>query len=118
MNYKPITIDLSYLYSLTGGDKSFEQILLTGAVEDVNVKVSALKDSWHVRDAEGIRKNAHSLVSLSAIAGMPEVEGWSRTIDQAFADGEFHPELEILAQNIIAGWPAAQSALNRVIESN
>ena len=118
MNYKPITIDLSYLYSLAGGDKSFEQILLIGVVEDVNIKVSGLKDSWYVRDAEGIRKNAHSLISLSAIAGMPEVEGWSRTIDQVFADGEFHPELEILAQSIIAGWPAAKSALNRVIEAN
>ena len=117
MNHTPIHIDLSYLYSLTGGDKSFEQILLTGTVEDVNIKVTALKDSWQQRDAEAIRKNAHSLVSLSAIAGMPEVESWSRTIDQTFADGDFHPELSVLAENIIAGWPAAQVALNKVIDA-
>jgi len=118
MNATPITIDLTYLYSLTGGDKSFEQILLIGTVEDVNIKITSLKDSWQKRDPEGIRKNAHSLVSLSAIAGMPEVESWSRIIDQTFADGEFHPELEVIAQNIITGWPDAQSALNRVIEAN
>ena len=96
MIHSPITIDLTYLYSLTGGDKSFEQMLLTGTVADVDSLVDGLKGSWEGGDAEGIRKNAHSLVSLSAIAGMPQVESWSRKIDQVFADGVFHPELAVL----------------------
>lgn len=118
MNHTPITIDLSYLYSLTGGDKSFEQMLLAGTVADVDIQISSLKQSWEGKDAEGIRKNAHSLVSLSAIAGMPQVEGWSRTIDQAFADGLFHPELWAVVENIFSGWPAAQSQLSEVIAAS
>ncbi len=118
MNGTTITIDLTYLYSLTGGDKPFEQMLLTGSVADVGDMIHGLKESWESRDAAGIRKNAHSLVSLSAIAGMPQVEGWSRTIDQAFADGVFHPELAALATNIISGWPAAKSQLEEVIAAN
>jgi hypothetical protein len=114
----PIIIDLTYLYSLTNGDKSFEQMLLTGTVTEVDTMITGLKGSWDVCDAAGIRKNAHSLVSLSAIAGMPQVEGWSRKIDQAFADGVFHPELAVLADQIITGWPAAKSQLEGVIAAN
>lgn len=117
MSGTPITIDLTYLYSLTGGDKVFEQMLLTGTVADVDAKVAGLKEAWEQRDPLNIRKNAHSLVSISAIAGMPQVEGWSRTIDQYFSDGTFHPELAVLANNIIAGWPAAKLQLEEVMEA-
>jgi hypothetical protein len=113
-----ITIDLSYLYSLTGGDKSFEQILLTGTVADVNSMIVALEKSWVEKNVVGIRKNAHSLVSLAAIAGMPQVENWSRTIDQSCADGIFHPELAPLVDLIISGWPSAYSRLKMVIDNN
>ncbi len=115
MNETPIIIDLTYLYSLTGGDKSFEQMLLSGTVADVDEKIHGLKAAWDAKEATGVRKNAHSLVSLSAIAGMPQVEGWSRTLDQGFADGAFHPELVMLANNIIAGWPAAKLQLEAVM---
>ncbi|MEO5890582.1 MAG: hypothetical protein ABIQ31_10035 [Ferruginibacter sp.] len=118
MVYTPIKIDLTYLYSLTGGDKSFEQMLLTGTVADVDSMISGLKGSWEGGDAAGIRKNAHSLVSLSAIAGMPQVEVWSRKLDQGFADGTFHPELAPLAESIISGWPAAKSQLEELIATN
>jgi HPt (histidine-containing phosphotransfer) domain-containing protein len=117
MIHTPITIDFSYLHSLTGGDKSFEQMLLTGAVADVETNINGLKGSWEKKDPAGIRRNAHSLVSLSAIAGMPQVEGWTRTIDQAFVDGVFHPEMAALANNIISGWPDAKSQIDKVIAS-
>ena len=113
--HTPIKIDFSYLHSLTGGDKSFEQMLLTGTVADVDTKINSLKGSWEEKDPAGIRSNAHSLVSLSAIAGMPQVEHWTRTIDQVFIDGVFHPELAALADNIISGWPAAKSQIEEVI---
>lgn len=115
MNGTPIIIDLTYLYSLTGGDKSFEQMLLSGTVADVDEKINELKTAWDLKEAADVRKNAHSLVSLSAIAGMPQVEGWSRTLDQGFADGVFHPELANLANNIIVGWPAAKLQLEEVM---
>jgi len=115
MSAIPIIIDLTYLYSLTGGDKSFEQMLLSGTVADVDEKIHGLNAAWEAKEAAGVRKNAHSLVSLSAIAGMPQVEGWSRTIDQKFADGVFHPELALLVNNIIAGWPAAKLHLDEVM---
>jgi len=118
MTPTPIKIDLSYLYSITDGDKSFEQILLIGTVSDVDSLITGLKGSWEGCDAVGIRKSAHSLVSLAAIAGMPQVTDWSRKLDEAFSDGKFHPELAGLADNIILGWPGVKSQLEEMIAVN
>jgi len=117
MNETTIKIDLTYLHSLTSGDKSFEQMLLSGTVADIENKVSGLEKAWQGRDPIGIRKNAHSLVSLSAIAGMPQMENWSRLIDQAFMDGLFHPELAVLSNNIIDGWMEAKLQLDELISA-
>lgn len=115
MVHTPIIIDLTYLYSITAGDKAFEQLLLTGTLADVDSMITDLKRCWEACDATSIRKTAHSLVSLSAIAGMPQVEAWSRKLDQAFSDGAFHPELERVARDIIYGWPDAKSQLEEVL---
>lgn len=92
-------------------------MLLPGNVVVVDIMIAALKQSWEQRDALNIRKNAHSLVWLSAIAGMLQVESWSPSIDQAFADGLFHFELANFADNIISGWPAAKLHLQQLIDT-
>lgn len=117
MTSNQIVIDLTYFYSITGGDKSFEYLLLEGTMADVDVKISALETSWKGNDPCGVRTNAHSLISLAAIAGMPQVESWSRKIDHAFSDDVFHPEFISLANNIIAGWPTAFLQLKQVLAS-
>lgn len=116
MQLIPIAIDLTYLNTLTDGDKSFEQILLKCTIDDVDAKIDGLQSSWKAKNVTALRESAHSLVSLSAIAGMPQVEGWSRLIDQQCADGIFHPELEELVINISAGWPGAKAELKMILQ--
>jgi hypothetical protein len=107
----PLLIDLSYFYSLIAGDKSFGNILLTGTIAEIDLLLKDFQLAWEQLDAAGIKKIAHSLVSLSAIAGMPQVSSWSRSIDQQFSDGGFHPEMGVLANQIITGWPIAKTQL-------
>ena len=106
-----LLIDLSYFYSLIAGDKSFGQILLTGTIAEIDLLLKDFQLAWEQKDAAGVKKIAHSLVSLSAIAGMPQVSTWSRAIDQQFSDGAFHPEMGVLANQIINGWPIAKTQL-------
>lgn len=107
----PLLIDLSYFYSLTAGDKSFGNILLTGTIAEIDLLLKDFQFALEQKDASGIKKIAHSLVSLSAIAGMPQVSTWSREIDQLFSDGVFHPEMLATANQIISAWPFAKSQL-------
>ena len=107
----PLLIDLSYFYSLTAGDKSFGNLLLTGTIAEIDLLLKDFQLAWEQLDAAGIKKIAHSLVSLSAIAGMPQVSIWSREIDRKFSDGVFHPEMGVFAVQIINGWPIAKIQL-------
>ena len=107
----PITIDLTYFYSLTEGDKAFEKLLLQCTIDDFDLKIKELRDSLAIKDFIAIRANAHSLISLSAIVGIPQIEEWSRTIAKNMIDGIFYPQLEILINCILAGWPIAKIEL-------
>ncbi len=115
MELVPITIDLTYLHSLTEGDIAFEHLLLKCTIEDIDTKIEGLRNGVCANNLTEIRANAHSLVSLAAIAGMPQVEGWSRSIDQQMIAGIFHPELIIMVNNIISGWPKAKNELNKIL---
>ena len=80
INEPNITIDLTYLHTVTGGDRQFEKMLLEGAVEDIQLKIDDLQKAWDREDAPTICSNAHSLKSLTAIAGLPQIEHWGDNI--------------------------------------
>ncbi len=115
MDENLVNIDLTYFYSITGGDKAFEQLLLIGTIADIDDKIRAFKNAWKEKDAASIRSNAHSLISLSAIVGIAEMEDYSKRIDRAFGDHNFHPELSRMADFIIAAWYIAQEKLKALI---
>ena len=118
MELIPVAIDFTYLNTLTDGDKAFEQILLKCTIDDIDTKIENLNNSWKLRDVIIIRENAHSLVSLCAIAGLPQVEDWSRMIDQKFTDGIFRSEMEIHIKNIVSTWAKARVELKKITTKN
>ena len=98
-----IHIDLSYLHLVTEGDKQFEKILLSGAVADIQNQVQDLQKAWNDQNATAVRNAAHSLKSVIAIAGLPQLESACKMIDGLFADGVFHAEVEPTCADIING---------------
>ena len=109
------TIDLTYLHTVSGGDRLFEKMLLEGALEDIQLKIDDLQRAWDRQDASTIRSNAHSLKSLTAIAGLPQMEHWSKIIDQLFADGIFHLKPKEPINRIINGWGIAKPKLQTLL---
>jgi hypothetical protein len=107
----PVTLDFTYLKSLTRDDRVFEKTLLSGAFADIDQKMEELKLAWEAGDGPGVRQAAHSLVSLCAIAGMPTVEQKTRGLDQLFADRLFHADQAPLFQDIMADWQDAKPQL-------
>ena len=118
MNYEEtITIDLTYLHTVTGGDKDFEKTLLQGAIQDIQLRIDNLEKAWNEQDAQSVKCNAHSLKSLTAVAGLPQIEKWSKTLDQIFSDGVFHYNTSEPFNNLMMGWTTAKPKLNEVISS-
>jgi hypothetical protein len=111
-------IDLAYLYLLSDGNKEFEQKLLTGSIENVNELMNNLQLAWESSDAVGVKKSAHSIISLAAITGIPFAEGLCRKIDKAFADDLFHPEYEPIVKDILSCWPVAYEQLKSVLHGS
>ncbi|MFZ4056707.1 MAG: Hpt domain-containing protein [Ferruginibacter sp.] len=112
-----ITIDLSYLQTITRGDKAFEKTLLTGSIADIDTKMQAIQIAWQNKDAAGVRQYAHSLVSLCAIAGMPELEKLTRSLDQLFVDRVFHGDQEALYQSVLTGWQSGKEQLQTIVST-
>ncbi len=109
------TIDLTYLHTVSGGDRLFEKMLLEGVVEDIQLKIDDLQSAWDREDASTIRSNAHSLKSLTAIAGLTQLEHWSKIIDQLFADEIFHAKPKESIDSIINGWGIAKPKLQTLL---
>lgn len=114
----PITIDLAYFYSLTDGDKAFEKMLLQCTIDDIDTKIEGLRKSLAVKDLTGIRANAHLLISLYAIVGLPQIRRWSRTVAKIANGGNLNPELEILITSIISVWPKAKIELIKTFKKS
>ncbi len=112
-----VKLDFSYLYSLSENDKDFEQTLLNGTVANVNLLMNNLQLGWKQKDAAGIRKSAHSLVSLAGIAGLPFIVENCRQLDSGFADNSFHPEFEGTINEVLSVWPQAFSQLKELVDN-
>lgn len=112
-----INIDLSYLHFVTDGDKEFEKTLLASAVTDIQNQVEGLQKAWQQQNAAEVRNAAHSLKSVTAIAGLMQIQNSCKIIDNLFADGVFHADAAGSCNDIINGWEAARPQLEQVINS-
>ena len=111
-----INIDLSYLHAVTGGDKVFEKMLLTNAVTDIQKNIDNLQEAWQQQNAAGVFSTAHSLKSVTAIAGLPQIESLCKVIDNLFKDGIFYAQESATFSSIVNGWLEANPKLQAVID--
>ena len=110
-----INIDLTYLHSVSGGDASFEKILLSSAVSDIQMNVDKLKDAWQSEDAAEVGNAAHTLKAVMVIAGLPQLEQHCKKIDVTFRDKLFHAEMSTAVSAILNGWAEAKPKLEELI---
>lgn len=108
-------IDFTYLHTVSGGDKTFEKMVLLGAVDDIQLQIEQLEAAWKCKEGENIRRIAHSLKSVLAIAGLPHLEMICKKLDHLFADHEFHIEGSAYLNKIIYSWIATRPALEELI---
>ncbi len=106
-NAVAVTLDFSYLHSVSDSDKAFEKALLKQAIISIQSMMEELQQAWQQHDAPGIRNTAHSLKPVITIAGLPQLESYCKAIDFAFKDGRFHADQLVNMNEIILVWEAA-----------
>lgn len=114
-NPTAIQINLSYLYTVSGGDTTFEKMVLMGAIDDIGVQIEKLQSDWNRKDAVNIRRNVHSLKSVVAITGLSELETNCKNIEQLFADEKFHSEGLVYLHKIATLWILAKPMIEEMI---
>ncbi len=114
-NTTAIRISLNYLHAVSGGDKTFEKMVLLGAVDDIQLQIEQLEKAWVNKEGDNVRRIAHSLKSVVAIAGLAELELNCKRLDQLFADDEFHPEGSSYLNKIVYSWITTRPVLEDMI---
>jgi len=114
-NTTAVKISLNYLHTVSGGDKTFEKMVLLGAVDDIQLQIEQLEKAWSNKEGDDIRRIAHSLKSVVAIAGLTELELNCKKLDHLFANGEFHPEGSAYLNKIIYSWITTRPVLEEMI---
>ena len=114
-NTTTATISFSYLHTVSGGDKTFEKMVLLGAVDDIQLQIEQLENAWGKKEADTIRRIAHSLKSVVAIAGLDELEHNCKKLDHLFADEKFHGEGSTYINKILYGWIITRPVLEEMI---
>lgn len=110
-----INIDLSYLHSVSGGNTSFEKVLLTSALADIQQNIDTMKEAWQQQDAASLGTAAHTLKAVMVVAGLPQLEKYCKKVDVTFRDNLFHSEEYESVFAIINGWTAAKPKLQELI---
>ncbi|MEN9569554.1 MAG: Hpt domain [Bacteroidota bacterium] len=110
-----ITVNLDYLHKISAGDTTFEKMVLLGAVDDISAQVQNLQNAWHDKDAVLIRRIAHSLKSVVAIAGLDNLEMNCRSLEQQFMDENFNAQALVYLDAVVYEWGAAKPVLGDTI---
>lgn len=74
-------LDLSYLHTISGGDKDFEKDMLQSLLNEMSEKMAALSTAIQTSDGKNIRLQAHSLKNLAGIIGVPSLAARFKEIE-------------------------------------
>jgi HPt (histidine-containing phosphotransfer) domain-containing protein len=110
-----MNIDLSYLHSVSGGDKSFEKVLLSSAIDDIQFNIDNLRKAWKEENAMDAGTAAHTLKSVMTIAGLRQLEAYCKKIETTFRNGFFNAELYHCFDSITEGWQMAKPRLEELV---
>lgn len=112
------SIDLSYLHTISAGDTTFERMVLLAAVDDITVQIEKLGIAFKEKDGALIKRIAHSLKAVVAIAGLSNLETICWEIDKLFRDEKYHENGISYFENLVNEWDASRPIFEEMITEN
>lgn len=119
MNYITInSIDLSYLHTISAGDATFERMVLLAAVDDISVQIEKLGIAFDQKDGALVKRIAHSLKAVVAIAGLSNLESICWQIDKLFRDENYHDNGIEYFDRLVNEWDNSRPVFEDMINEN
>jgi len=98
------TLDLTNLRTMTGGDKALEQMLFQTFITSSTGNIREMQKAMQNGDAEGWKKNAHSLKGAAQNLGAGDLAALALKAEQGKAD-------EAALKEVIAAFEAVRDLL-------
>ncbi len=86
-------IDLNHLESYSGGDRAFEQEILSLFVSDAQHQIVKIQDAYRCQDVEMLREAAHQLKGASGNIGARTLQRLTAQIETSALSLETLPPL-------------------------
>ncbi|MGB0838762.1 MAG: response regulator [Chitinophagales bacterium] len=114
---KEVSIDLSYLDSLTGGDPDIKLMMLETLVSDLPSEIDKIEEDYAAKDWDQLKASAHKMKSTSAYMGLPDMQEAAKVIENnAWERKDLHL-LGGLVEKLAKGCRIAHKELIAEVES-
>lgn len=109
-------IDLTYLSTVSGGDKAFEVELIQSLTAEINQRLQAIETAAFISDKEAIRLQAHSLKNLYAMLGLQSLQKAAFSIETNYL-AMTQLQIQELVKKGGREWVENKIALEKIIAS-
>ena len=108
-------IDLKRLEEISGGDREFQEELLTAFLEDVRENLTKMKTALELRDLHIIRDKAHAIKGASGNVGIPSMHATAAQLERLAREQHEEGIDELVAKletalHAVGDWMAIWSA--------
>lgn len=117
-NFNLLNPDLTYLLSVSNGDKRFEKMLINTSIQSIDSKMMDVTSGLTEKDADKLRKAVHSLKPLFAVVGYNEMQKICSAAELQLAVNGFQQSCEIDINTLKSKWPEAKKVLLHLFEIN
>ncbi|MCH2022382.1 MAG: Hpt domain-containing protein [Saprospiraceae bacterium] len=97
-----LTLDLTYLNQISGGDKEFINDILKTFLEEMPKDIKKIKEGLNNNNNALIGKMAHKSKATLHLLGLEELKNFALNIEQTIKKDSKHPEIHNWSKQFIS----------------
>lgn len=103
--------DFSYLQMVSKGNKDFELVLIQSTLKSIEENLLKMQDGISILDPNAVKRAAHAMKPLFAIAGTKKLQHQCNELDQMHTNQQEKSMFISMAQEIVDYWKTYQKKL-------
>ena len=96
-----VALDLTYLNTISEGDKEFINDILNTFLEEMPKDMAQMSNAVETNDTLLIGQMAHKVKATLHLLGLEELKSLALKIEQTAKENKEHPEIQLWAKDLI-----------------